>query len=91
MTMAWPRAVIRWRTMLVAFKQDRSNPNPFEEPDVGELAWMRLCAHKLTICRWRVDQAEGPARQRRPGAAEGRGHLSSRYIALRIPPVRTEG
>lgn len=37
MTKAWPRGVPRWRKMLLAFKKDKSNPNPFEEPDLGML------------------------------------------------------
>lgn len=36
MTKAWPKAVPAWRRMLLAFKQANSNPNPFEEPDVGK-------------------------------------------------------
>ena len=38
MTKAWPQAVSGWRKMLIAYKQDKSKPNPFEEPDIGEFA-----------------------------------------------------
>jgi len=37
MTKAWPKAVPRWRRMLLAYKQAKSNLNPFEEPDSGRI------------------------------------------------------
>ena len=33
MTLAWPQSVPAWRKMLTAYKNDQSQPNPFEEPD----------------------------------------------------------
>lgn len=91
MTVAWPRAVAGWRKMLLKYKQDQSSPNPFEEPDAGKSVRIRIHTLKLTIHRCRVDQAEEPARQRGPGAAEGWGYLPTRYVAFRIPPVRAGG
>ena len=35
MTQAWLKYVPAWREMLRAFERDRSNPNPFEQPDPG--------------------------------------------------------
>lgn len=37
MTIAWANFVPGWRSELLAYKHDRSKPNPFEEPDPGEL------------------------------------------------------
>jgi len=47
MTAAWPRAVPGWRKMLLDYKQDQSNPNPFEEPDASELVCIYTYALKL--------------------------------------------
>lgn len=33
MTAAWSRSVPSWRRMLIAYKNNQSNPNPFEAPD----------------------------------------------------------
>ena len=33
MTLAWSQSAPAWRKMLVAYKNDQSEPNPFEEPD----------------------------------------------------------
>jgi hypothetical protein len=38
MTVAWPEFVPDWRKMLLAYKQDRSKPNPFAEPDPSMFA-----------------------------------------------------
>lgn len=36
MTTAWADFVPDWRKKLLAYKRDRSKPNPFEEPDPGK-------------------------------------------------------
>lgn len=36
MTETWIEFVPGWRRMLDAYKQDRSMPNPFEEPNTGK-------------------------------------------------------
>ena len=45
MTVAWSQFVPDWRKMLRIYKQDRSKPNPFEEPDYGRFTF--LCVHVL--------------------------------------------
>jgi hypothetical protein len=35
MSIAWSQSVPAWRKMLLEFKEDRSNPNPFENPDAS--------------------------------------------------------
>lgn len=35
MSLAWGTFVGGWRKMLKAYEQNKSNPNPFEEPDPG--------------------------------------------------------
>lgn len=47
MTLAWPKAVPRWRKMLLAYKQAKTNPNPFEEPYPGKIIDMRTYNGKL--------------------------------------------
>lgn len=44
MTSAWAPFVSGWEEMLHAFKKDRSEPNPFEEPDTGRFASVFACA-----------------------------------------------
>jgi len=56
MTLAWYEFVSGWREMWDAFKRDPSNPNPFEEPDPGRSACLRVrsqskYAHQMT--RWK--------------------------------------
>ena len=46
MTLAWSKAVPRWRKMLLAYKQAKMNPNPFKEPDPGIIG-MRAYNGKL--------------------------------------------
>ena len=36
MTKAWPQSVPAWRKVLLAYKQNNSNPNPFKEPETGK-------------------------------------------------------
>ena len=36
MTATWPEFVHSWKGMLAAYKEDKSKPNPFEEPSPGE-------------------------------------------------------
>ena len=36
MTATWSDFVPSWRGMLLAYKEDESKPNPFEEPDPGK-------------------------------------------------------
>lgn len=38
MSEAWSQHVPGWRKMLLAYKQDKLKPNPFEEPDPGKRA-----------------------------------------------------
>ena len=42
MTEAWPQSVPAWRGALLAYKQDNSNPNPFEEPETGKFTPMYI-------------------------------------------------
>lgn len=46
MTKAWPQLVPGWRKMLLAYKQDKSKQNPFEEPDIGK-SFVRMHNHEL--------------------------------------------
>jgi hypothetical protein len=48
MTLAWSKYVPDWRRMLNAYKQDQSNPNPFEEPNPGKLVHVCACVLELT-------------------------------------------
>ena len=43
MSKAWYKTVPGWRKMLLAYKQDNSKPNPFEEPDPGMSTY---------VCMW---------------------------------------
>ena len=43
-TMAWSQYVPGWRKMLLEYKMDKSNPNPFKEPDPGRSAHMHPCS-----------------------------------------------
>ena len=36
MTTTWAEFVPSWEEMLLAYKNDKSKPNPFEEPDPGK-------------------------------------------------------
>ena len=47
MSQALSRSVPGWRKMLLAYKQDKSKPNPFEEPDPGKSAHMRARSLEL--------------------------------------------
>ena len=47
MTGAWYPYVPGWRGALLAYKKDKSKPNPFEEPDPGKPAYK--CVHGLKL------------------------------------------
>ena len=36
LTATWSEFAPGWKKMLIAYKKDKSNPNPFEEPDPSE-------------------------------------------------------
>ena len=44
MTATWSDFIPSWRDMLLAYKEDESNPNPFEEPDPSK--WF-LCTSTI--------------------------------------------
>ena len=37
-----PEQVETWEAMITAWDQDQDQPNPYEEPDVGELVFLVL-------------------------------------------------
>ena len=47
MSKAWHKSVPGWRKILLAYKQDNSKPNPFEEPDPGTSTY---------VCMWSCSQ-----------------------------------
>ena len=62
MSKAWSKLVPGWRKVLLAYKRNKSNPNPFEEPDPGMsafmCAWSRSHQHPDNVLNELKDQLE---------------------------------
>jgi hypothetical protein len=44
-----PEQVATWERMIAVWDQDQEKPNPYEEPDIGELVFAVLCQPVLTM------------------------------------------